>query len=72
MEEKFELVASGRGIAMVPRSVARSYARHGLVHRPVTGADVLEIYLAATDDRRQQHLNDFLSVAAAALLGRHS
>ncbi|MDO8212208.1 LysR family transcriptional regulator [Conexibacter sp. CPCC 206217] len=67
VEEKFELVASGLGIAMVPRSVARSYARPGLVHRPVAGAEVLEIHLAVTDDRRQQRLEDFLSVAAAAL-----
>jgi DNA-binding transcriptional LysR family regulator len=37
VEEKFELIAAGHGIALVPRSVARSYSRPDLVYRPGCG-----------------------------------
>jgi DNA-binding transcriptional LysR family regulator len=67
VEEKFELVAAGRGIALVPRSVARYYSRTGLVHRPVTDAVPLDTCLAVAEDRRQPHLHDFLTIAAKAL-----
>jgi len=67
VEEKFELVAAGLGIAMVPRSVARYYARPGLVHRLVADAVAYEICLAVARDRRQHHLQEFMTVAAQAL-----
>lgn len=72
IEEKFELVAAGRGIALVPRSVARYYSRPGLVHRPLTDAEPFEICLAVAEDRHQQHLRDFLTVAAEALADRRA
>ncbi|WP_405721517.1 LysR substrate-binding domain-containing protein [Streptomyces sp. NBC_01537] len=71
IEEKFELVAVGCGIALVPRSVARYYSRPDLVHRPVSDAEPFEICLAVAEDRhRQQHLRDFLTVAAPVLTDR--
>jgi DNA-binding transcriptional LysR family regulator len=70
VEEKFELVAAGRGIAVVPRSVARYYSRPDLVHRLVTDAAPLEICLAVLEGRRGQDLQAFLTVAAQALAER--
>ncbi|MFD0313152.1 LysR family transcriptional regulator [Streptomyces flavalbus] len=67
LEEKFELVASGHGIALVPLSVARSYSRPDLVHVPVTDAPRAEACLAVLADRRQKLLRDFLEVATEAL-----
>ncbi|MFF9815098.1 LysR family transcriptional regulator [Streptomyces sp. NPDC014006] len=75
LEEKFELIAVGRGIALVPLSVARSYSREGLVHLPVTDAPALETCLAVCADRREKLLRDFLDIATATLRrdqeGRH-
>jgi DNA-binding transcriptional LysR family regulator len=71
-EEKFELVAAGRGIALVPRSVARSYARPDLAHRPRTDAVPFDICLAVLEGRRGQYAEDFLTAAAHALTERRS
>jgi DNA-binding transcriptional LysR family regulator len=68
-EEKFELIAAGRGIALVPLSVARYYSRPDLVHRPLADAAPQELCLVVAEDRRQQHLEDFLSVATETLAG---
>ena len=54
LEEKFELIALGEGIALVPRSVARSYSWPDLVYVPVT-------------DRRERRVLDFVAVAAQTL-----
>ncbi|MFI8849655.1 LysR family transcriptional regulator [Streptomyces sp. NPDC053499] len=67
LEEKFELVASGHGIALVPLSVARSYARADLVHLPVVDAPAFERCLAVLADRREKLLRDFLEIATATL-----
>jgi DNA-binding transcriptional LysR family regulator len=67
VEEKFELVAAGQGIAIGPRSAARYYARPGLVHRPVTDAPPYELCLAVMAARRQRHLRDFVAIAARTL-----
>jgi DNA-binding transcriptional LysR family regulator len=72
VEEEFELVAAGRGITPVPRSVARSDSRPGLVHRPMADAVPFDICLAALEGRRGQYVEDFLTVAAHALTGRRS
>lgn len=70
LEEKFELVASGHGIALVPLSVARSYSRPDLAHLPVTDVPGLETCLAVPADRREKLLRDFLEIATATL--RHA
>ncbi|CAM5592047.1 MULTISPECIES: LysR family transcriptional regulator [Streptomyces] len=67
LEEKFELIASGQGIALVPLSVARSYSRPDLVHIPVTDAPSVETCLAVLADRRGKVLSDFLEIATATL-----
>lgn len=70
LEEKFELIASGHGIALIPLSVARSYPRPDLVHLPVTDAPGIETCLAVAADRREKLLRDFLEIATATL--RHA
>ncbi|MFE2374914.1 LysR family transcriptional regulator [Streptomyces sp. NPDC059398] len=67
LEEKFELIASGHGIALVPLSVARSYPRPDLTHLPVTDAPGIETCLVAVADRRGRLLRDFLEIATATL-----
>ncbi|MFD7708875.1 LysR family transcriptional regulator [Streptomyces sp. NPDC059785] len=67
IEEKFELVAAGHGIALVPRSVARSYSRPDLVHLTVTDREPVGYCLAVVQDRRDRRLRDFLDVATRAL-----
>ncbi|MDQ0380228.1 LysR family transcriptional regulator [Amycolatopsis thermophila] len=70
IEEKLELVAAGRGIAMVPRSVARYYARPDLVHRPIADAEPFEVCLAVADGHRRPHTAEFLRVAERVLSAR--
>lgn len=72
LEEKFELIAAGRGIALLPLSVAVSYARPDLVHVTVTDAERVETCLAVAADRRERVLRDFLEVAAATLRKGHA
>lgn len=67
VEEKFELIASGDGIAMVPRSVADSYSRPDLVYRPVTDAPTVEICVVAARDRRERRVLDFVRIATETL-----
>ncbi|NDZ81287.1 LysR family transcriptional regulator [Streptomyces sp. SID10853] len=69
LEEKFELIASGHGIALVPLSVARSYSRPDLVHLPVTDAPEFDTCLAVRTDRRDRVLRDFQEIAIATLRG---
>ncbi|MFI9503860.1 LysR family transcriptional regulator [Nocardia sp. NPDC052566] len=67
LEEKFERIAAGHGIVLVPLSVAHSYARPDLVHLPVTDAPGVETCLAVVADRREKLLRDFLDIATATL-----
>jgi DNA-binding transcriptional LysR family regulator len=67
LEEKFELIASGQGIALVPRSVARSYSRPDLIYLPVTDAVPVETCLAVTKGRRERRVLDFLAIATETL-----
>jgi DNA-binding transcriptional LysR family regulator len=69
VEEKFELIAAGHGIAMVPRSVARSYSRADLVYRPVTDAPPVATCVVVAGDRRERRVLDFAAVAAETLSG---
>jgi DNA-binding transcriptional LysR family regulator len=67
LEEKFELIASGHGIVLVPRSVARSYPRPDIVSVRVTDSAPVETCLAVAQDRRERRLLDFLDIATATL-----
>lgn len=67
VEEKFELIATGQGIALVPRSVARSYARPDLVYRPVSDIAPVETCLTVAEDRHEQRILDFMEVAEDVL-----
>lgn len=67
VEEKFELIAAGQGIAMVPRTVARSYSRPDLVYRRVGDAAPVQTCLVVLADRREQRVLDFVAVAAELL-----
>ena len=67
VEEKFELVASGRGIAVVPETVALSYRRDDLAYLPVRDAPPAETCIALAKDRRERRVRDFVAAAEATL-----
>lgn len=67
IEEKFELIAAGAALAMVPRSVARSYSRPDLVHRPVVDVSPTETCIVVADDRRERRVRDFAATAVETL-----
>ncbi|WP_079126218.1 LysR family transcriptional regulator [Streptomyces sp. ERV7] len=67
LEEKFELIASGQGVALVPVSVARSYSRPDLVYRTVTDALPVETCLAVPENSCEGPVRDFLDIATATL-----
>lgn len=67
LEEKFELIALGEGIALVPRSVAHSYSRPDLVYVPVTDGVPVETCVVVPADRRERRVLDFVTVAAQTL-----
>jgi DNA-binding transcriptional LysR family regulator len=67
LEEKFELIASGHGIALVPHSVARSYSRPDLVYRTVTDSAPMQTCLAVMKGRRERRVLDFLAIATELL-----
>ncbi|SDT82889.1 DNA-binding transcriptional regulator, LysR family [Streptomyces sp. TLI_053] len=67
LEEKFELIASGQGVALVPLSVMRAYARPGLVHLPVDDHPPVATCLAAPEGHGPGPVADFLETAAEVL-----
>ncbi|MFC9999393.1 LysR family transcriptional regulator [Nocardia sp. NPDC127526] len=67
LEEKFERIASGHGLALVPLSVARAYVRPDLVHRPVADAPAAETCLAVPANHHDKLVREFLDIAAATL-----
>lgn len=67
LEEKFELVASGHGLVLVPVSVARAYVRPDLAHRAVTDAPGTETCLVVAADNRDKLVSEFLDIALAML-----
>jgi DNA-binding transcriptional LysR family regulator len=67
LEEKFELIASGHDIALVPETVAASYPRPDLVCLPIADAPESETCLVITEGRRNARLLDFLEIATEAL-----
>ncbi|MEV0442330.1 LysR family transcriptional regulator [Streptomyces spectabilis] len=70
VEEKFELVAAGHGIALVPLSVARSYPRPDLVHLTVTDAPPVETCLAVPEGGGEGPVADFVEIATTVLRER--
>ncbi|MBO0651342.1 LysR family transcriptional regulator [Streptomyces triculaminicus] len=67
LEEKFELIASGQGISLVPVSVAESYSRPDLVYLTVADALPVETCLAVPESGRAGPASDFLDIATATL-----
>ncbi|MEU6238092.1 LysR family transcriptional regulator [Kitasatospora sp. NPDC047058] len=67
LDEKFELIASGQGIALVPLSIAGSYTRPGLVYLPVTDFPPVETCLAVPENDCTDRAAEFLAVATTAL-----
>ena len=67
VEEKFELIVAGHGIAVVPISVATSYSRPDLVYRPLVDAFPLDTCLVVMADREDPRVADFMAVAAETL-----
>ncbi|MFE6866702.1 LysR family transcriptional regulator [Kitasatospora sp. NPDC057692] len=67
LDEKFELVASGQGVALVPLSITRSYARPDLVYLPVTDFPPVATCLAAPEGHGPGPVADFLATATAVL-----
>ncbi|GGL46644.1 hypothetical protein GCM10011588_71880 [Nocardia jinanensis] len=65
IEEKFELIASGHGIAVVPRRVAEAYSRPDLVYRQVMDTEPVETCIAVAENRRERRVRDFVEIAAA-------
>ncbi|MER5352273.1 LysR family transcriptional regulator [Kitasatospora sp. NPDC002551] len=68
LDEKFELVASGQGVALVPLSITRSYARPDLVYLPVTDHPPVATCLAVLEEHGGPGpVADFLETATAVL-----
>ncbi|AYF76831.1 hypothetical protein D7D52_26840 [Nocardia yunnanensis] len=67
LEEKFELVAAGHGLVLVPLSVARAYVRPDVVYRPVADATMAETCLAVMGDAPDKLLREFIDIAVEVL-----
>ncbi|MFI5975575.1 LysR family transcriptional regulator [Streptomyces sp. NPDC051452] len=65
IEEKFECVAAGTGITLVPRSVALQYSRPDISYVPVVDAAPDEVLLAWAAGRRSPLITAFAEAAAA-------
>ncbi len=63
-EEKLELIASGQGIALVPRSVASQYSRPDLAFRRVRDLPPVDICVVIAKDQRASHPVEFFTMAA--------
>jgi DNA-binding transcriptional LysR family regulator len=70
VEEKFELIAAGHGIALVPETVAVSYRRDDLAYLPVRDAQAVETCIAVAKNRREPRIRAFVEVATATLRHR--
>ena len=67
MEEKFEPIAIGQAVAMVPQTVAASDSQHDLVYLPVTDAEPVESCIAAAADRHEHRIQELMTFAAQTL-----
>jgi DNA-binding transcriptional LysR family regulator len=70
VEEKLELVAAGKGVAIIPASTARFYTRPDVVTIPVTDLSPNQVALAWPAGRRNPLITEFAE-AAATLLPEH-
>ncbi|MFJ9378317.1 LysR family transcriptional regulator [Streptomyces sp. NPDC101455] len=70
IEEKFEAVASGAGITLVPASVAEQYSRPDITYVPVTDAEPDEVILAWEAARRSPLIAAFVEAAQVGLGAR--
>ncbi len=65
-DEAIALVAANVGVAVVPQSIARLYARKDIVARPVTDAAETRIGLAwvtaTTDERVAERIEEFVGI----------
>jgi DNA-binding transcriptional LysR family regulator len=66
IEEKFESVASGAGITLVPESVAEQYSRPDITYVPVPDAERDEVLLAWEASRRSPLITAFAPLAPLA------
>ncbi|MFF0271046.1 LysR family transcriptional regulator [Kribbella sp. NPDC004536] len=64
VEEKLEHVAAGRGIAIVPLTVATFYQRHDVVTVPVDNLAPNTVCLAWVASRRSRLLHEFADLAS--------
>ncbi|MEU5256648.1 LysR family transcriptional regulator [Streptomyces longwoodensis] len=69
IEEKFERVAGGAGITLVPRSVAEQYARPDITYVPVPDAEPDEVLLAWDPSRATPLVAAFVEIATRASTG---
>jgi DNA-binding transcriptional LysR family regulator len=60
--DAIDLVAGGAGVLVVPQSVARSYSRRDLVHRPVSDAPPTQISLAWLRRHDSELIQEFVGV----------
>ncbi|MFD9006924.1 LysR family transcriptional regulator [Streptomyces sp. NPDC059582] len=65
IEEKFERVAAGYGITLVPRSVAEQYSRPDITYVPVTDAEPDQVFLAWAANRDSPLVAAFAQAAQA-------
>jgi DNA-binding transcriptional LysR family regulator len=70
VEEKFENIAVGHGIAVLPRSVVMPYSRPDLVYVDVVDTDPVERCIAVAKGRRERRIRDFMAVALDMLTPR--
>ncbi|MGW2684096.1 LysR family transcriptional regulator [Streptomyces sp. NPDC001414] len=66
IEEKFECVAAGTAITMVPRSVAEQYSRPDIAYVPVADAEPDRVLLAWAAGRNSPLIAAFVRAAAGA------
>ncbi|MGW2488119.1 LysR family transcriptional regulator [Streptomyces sp. NPDC001606] len=69
VEEKFECIATGTAITLVPRSVAEQYSRPDVAYVPVLDAEPDRILLAWAAGRPSPLVTAFAEAAAAATAG---
>jgi DNA-binding transcriptional LysR family regulator len=66
IEEKFEHVAAGRGIGLVPASAAAAYAQPGVVARQITDIPPIQVCLAWLQVRASDLIADFAASVRTA------